>query len=305
MGTVDPGNNKTNTSSLSQFKIRKLLQSTLSCGLGEIWNGNERKRHRSDQVKSHLIISAAAPIVPWWMPGYLVDNNQASLRAWRAAVRLLPMQCMHSWGRGRSTQSKVGLRGPQSEGLVEAEDWRGLAATPFCAATGRTPASIYQGLLNTPGPKIDGQSHRVPHKQQQSGHQLRTHRATHSTAWTYTGGEPPWSCCQTKWVTLAVGQTSWDTSRGSGSVPPGGSQARAGRDWRRGRVIVVWRLLWRRLEDRQKRKYLLQGNRGRRTQVSMERNFIKSRGMRMGSWRSRPEKKERGKKNPNPSVWES
>lgn len=229
MGTVGPGNNKTNVFSLSQFKIGKLLQSTFYCGLGEIWNGNERKRHRSDQVKSHLIICAAAPIMAWWRPGYLVDDNQANLGAWRTAVRLLPVQCIHSWGRGRSTQSKVGLRGPQSEGLVEAEDWRGLAATAFCAATGRTPASIYKRIFNTPGPKIDGESHRMPHKQQQSGHQLSTHRATHATAWTYAGREPPWSCWQTKRVTLAVGQTPWETSRGSGSVPWGGSQARAGR----------------------------------------------------------------------------
>lgn len=50
MGTVGPGNNKTNVSGLSQFKIGKLLQSTFYCGLGEIWNGKERKRHRSDHT---------------------------------------------------------------------------------------------------------------------------------------------------------------------------------------------------------------------------------------------------------------
>lgn len=56
--------------------------------------------------------------------------------------------------------------------------------------------------------------------------------------------------------------------------------------------------LWRRLEGGQKRKQLLRGKRDRSKQVSVERNLINSRAMRMGSWRGHPEKKERGK-----NVW--
>lgn len=57
----------------------------------------------------------------------------------------------------------MGLRGSQSERLVEAEAWRGLDATPFGADARRTPESIYQELFNTPSPKTDGETHRVGH----------------------------------------------------------------------------------------------------------------------------------------------
>lgn len=83
----------------------------------------------------------------------------------------------------------------------------------FGAATGRTPESIYQELFSPPSPKTDGESQGVTHRGQQSGCQLRTHRAAVGTGWTYVGGEPPWNCCHTKQVTLTLGQPSWEPSQ--------------------------------------------------------------------------------------------
>lgn len=133
------------------------------------------------------------------------------------------MQHLHSWGRGGSPQTqRFPIWGAGGGWSLE-----GLGAE-----------SIYQELFNTPSPKKLMERATGGH---QSGHQLRTCRAAGGTGWTYTGGEPPWSCCYTKWVTLTLGQLSGEPSRWWGSVLPGGSQSRAGRDQREGKAIVVWR----------------------------------------------------------------